>query len=316
MVFSILDKRDCMATYKSNPDSHREHVNKVYFDKKIRCLSERKIKWIQSYLTKKSISFSSVGSTNLGEELVRQLARHENFEDLIDESYSGMLYSLVPELHFEWLSDNLRAQTFALNILSSEHSYDFDKSNHDLLNEIYSFFDNKNNISHIDSKIGLLNNIEQRWYIVFEKDNYSKWLTKNSKEQIEWTRDYLKKDGRYTNLVRDRIAHKDIRSIILASLDLIDNPVYNDAKNSYISHITSDRKERIIDKMKRAWSQQKYRDAGKTKKPYHLPLTKMSKDRLDKMALVQATTPTAILDMLINSAYETDYIDKDGKDKY
>ena len=68
--------------------------------------------------------------------------------------------------------------------------------------------------------------------------------------------------------------------------------------------------------MKRAWSQQKYRDAGKTKKPYHLPLTQQTQERLERMASIQNTTATLILDMLINSAYETDYVDRHGKDIY
>ncbi len=307
-----------MAIHYNNSDSQRKYDNRVYFDKHIRLLSERQTRWMQSYLASEvSVNFKDIGSTDQNEQLVNKLARHEDFRSIVEKSYSKMSLDLVPETYFEWLIDNLRGQIFALNILYSEYKYDtFDRSSSNLIGEIYLFFDNKNNTAHINNKIILLNNIEQRWYTIFEKDNYSKWLDINNKEQIKWTRDYLKKDKVYSNLIRDRVSHKEIRSISLASLDLIDYPIYNEAKNSYISHISTDRKERIIDKMKKAWSQQKYRDSGKTKKPYHLPLTKQSKGRLDKMALVQDTTATAILDILINSAYESDYIDEYGKDKY
>ena len=306
-----------MATYKNNPDPQPKNVDEAYFDKHIRSLSERQVTWIQSYLTKENASFIHIGSTGRQEELIRQLRRQDNFKDLVDESYLAMSKNLVSERYFGWLTDNLRGQIFVLNVLYLEHNYhSFDRSSSNLMGEIYLFFDNKNSITHVDNKISLLNNMEQRWRIVFEKENYSKWLNEKNIEQIEWTREYLKKDGKYNNLFRDVISPKDIRSMVLVSLDLIDCPDYNEAKNSYINHIPTDRKERIIDKMKKAWSQQKYRDAGKTKKPYHLPLTKGTKHKLEKMSQVQGISETTMLDILINRFYELDYVDVDGKDLY
>ena len=306
-----------MATYKNNPDPQPKNVDEAYFDKHIRSLSERQVTWIQSYLTKENASFIHIGSTGRHEELIRQLRRHEDFRDLVDESYLAMTKNFVSERHFEWLIDNLRGQIFVLNVLYLEHNYhSFDRSSSNLMGEIYLFFDNKNSITHVDNKISLLNNMEQRWRIVFEKENYSKWLNEKNIEQIEWTREYLKKDGKYNDLVKNIFSEKEIRDVILASLDLIDYPDFNEYKNNYISHISSDRKERIIDKMKRAWSQQKYRDAGKTKKAYHLPLTKKTKAKLEKMAQVQGLSETAMLDILINRFYELDYVDVDGKELY
>lgn len=306
-----------MATYKNNPDPQPKNVDEAYFYKHIRSLSERQVTWIQSYLTKENVSFINIGSTGRHEELIRQLLRQDNFKDLVDESYLAMSKNLVSERYFGWLTDNLRGQIFVLNILYLEYNYNsFDQSSSNLMGEIYLFFDNKNSTTHVDNKIILLNNMEQRWHIVFEKENYSKWLNEKNTEQIEWTREYLKKDGKYNNLFRDVISPKDIRSMVLVSLDLIDCPDYNEAKNSYINHIPTDRKERIIDKMKKAWSQQKYRDAGKTKKPYHLPLTKGTKHKLEKMSQVQGISETTMLDILINRFYELDYVDVDGKDLY
>ena len=72
----------------------------------------------------------------------------------------------------------------------------------------------------------------------------------------------------------------------------------------------------FIDKMKRAWSQKKYRNAGKTKQPYHLPLTKHTKARLEKMAKVKGLSETALLDILINSEYQLKFLDVDGSELY
>lgn len=303
-----------MALYYDYRPSQIKYDNRSYFNKNIRSLSERQVRWVQEYLaSNKSVSFSNIGATDRYQALINALAQHENFRELVDESYSKMLHSLIPEVHFKWVSDSLRAQIFALHILSSEYGYNFDQNSHDLMNELYYFFDDKNNTTYIDNKIILLNNIKKRWHVVFEKDNYSKWLAENNKEQIEWTRDYLRKDGRYNYLGRDTSLHEEIRSHILAALDIVDYPINDKEIENYVQ---SDRKERIIDKMKRAWSQQKYRDAGKTKKPYHLPLTKKTKARLEKMAQVQGLSETATLDILINRFYELDYVDVDGKDLY
>lgn len=303
-----------MALYYNHRDSQIKYDNRSYFDKNIRSLSERQVRWLQEYLaSKKSVSFSNIGATDRHQALINALAHHENFRELVNESYSKMSHSLIPEVHFKWVSDSLRAQIFALHILSSEYRYNFDQNSHDLMNELYYFFDDKNNTSHIDNKMILLNNIKKRWYVVFEKDNYSKWLAETNEEQIEWTRDYLRKDGRYNYLGRNTSLHEEIRSHILAALDIVDYPINDKEIENYVQ---SDRKERIIDKMKRAWSQQKYRSAGKTKKAYHLPLTKKTKAKLEKMAKVQGLSETAMLDILINRFYELDYVDVDGQELY
>ena len=307
-----------MSINYSSEMHQRRFDNKVYFDKNVRSLTKREVIWMQEYLaSNKNIRFSSVGSTNRHEELIGQLSRDDNFRDYFEESYTEMMYKIIPDKEFNWLKNNLRGQIFALNILFFEKVYRyFDMNNKDLIDEIYRFFDNKINNDNADNKINFLNKIERIWFSISKKDNYSKWINESNKEHIEWTRDYLKKAGIYNELIRDRVSLKEIRSHILASLDLIDYPVFNEAKNSYINHVSTDRKERIIDKMKRAWSQQKYRDAGKTKKSYHLPLTIQTHARLEKMAKVNSLSQTAMLDILINSEYNLKFLDIDGNEIY
>lgn len=292
--------------------------NKSYFDKNIRSLTERQVKWMQIYLASKvNVSFSSNGSSDRHEELIKQLSRHENFKDYVYHSYLEMSNNLIPENNFEWLIDNLRGQIFILNILNKEKSYIyFDINNNNLMEDVYRFFDNKDNANSLESKIFLLSNIQKRWSFVIRSESYSKWLVESDILHIEWTKEYLKKDGIYNNLVRNNKCPKETRNHILASLDLIDHPVSEIMNDNYINYRSSDRKEIIIDKMKRAWSQQKYRSAGKTKKAYHLPLTKKTKAKLEIMAQVKGLSETAMLDILINRFYELDYVDVDGKELY
>ena len=307
-----------MSLRFNNEKSQVRFSNKIYFDKNIRSLTERQVKWMQTYLAYKvNVSFSSNGSSDRHEELMNQLSRHENFKDYVSDAYSEMTYKLVPEQNFEWLVDNLRSQIFVLNILSKEKGYIyFDINSNNLMEEIYSFFDNKDNTNNLESKMLLLNDMQKRWSSIIRSENYSKWLVESDVSHIEWTKDYLKKAGIYNNSVRNDKFPKETRNHILASLDLIDHPVSEIMNDNYINYRSSDRKEIIIDKMKRAWSQQKYRSAGKTKKAYHLPLTKKTKAKLEKMAQVQGLSETAMLDILINRFYDLDYVDVDGKELY
>ena len=146
--------------------------------------------------------------------------------------------------------------------------------------------------------------------------NYDKWLNDNEERQLKWTANYLVEKKLIVNVSNLENSKVELKAIVLSSLDLIDYPSRIEVGNRNYSYKISANKEIIIDKMKRAWSQQKFRDAGKTKKPYHLPLTKNTKARLKKMAQVQGLSETAMLDILINRFYELDYVDVDGKDLY
>ena len=306
-----------MSVVFPDPISQNIYDNKKYFDANIRSLSQRQVRWMQEYLSSNRVEFTHAGSTNRHEEFIRQLAKRENFKELVSMSYKVMLYRLVPESNFGWLVNNLRCQIFIVNVLSLEYNYNFLENNSSkLMDEIYLFFDRKDFDESVGFKSSLINDIYQRWQAVYRKDNYSKWLKVDDGNQIEWSQDYLKRGSRAKLLFSDKESIEEMRIFVLASLDIIDYPVSNKESNIYNNHIPSARKEKLIEKMKRAWSQQKYRDTGKTKKPYHLPLTKKTKARLAKMSQVQGLSETAMLDILINRFYELDYVDINGKDLY
>ena len=302
-------------------DTHVSNLineNKKYFDENIRCLSVREVSWLQSYFTSEiNVSFMSMGSTNLYEELINKLARTDNFKQVVYDARSNMQYNLVPDEYFQWFKDSFRAQIFILNFL--EYEYDYHVKNHnlsDMIKTIYNFFDIKDNENTVEHKIILINNI----YLIFEtmilSDNYTKWLKVNETGKLEWTANYLVKNKLMLDIDGRLISEEILRDAVLASLDMIDYPIFSELKNRNFRYEPTANKELIIDKMKRAWSQQKYRSAGKTKKAYHLPLTKKTKAKLEKMAQVQGLSETAMLDILINRFYELDYVDVDGKDLY
>lgn len=302
-------------------DTHVSNLineNKKYFDENIRCLSVREVSWLQSYFTSKiNVSFMSMGSTNLYEELINKLARTDNFEQVVYDARSNMQYNLVPDEYFQWFKDSFRAQIFILNFLEYEYDYHVKTHNlNDMIKTIYNFFDTNDKENTVEHKIILINNI----YLIFEtmilSDNYTKWLKVNETGKLEWTANYLVKNKLMLDIDGRLISEEILRDAVLASLDIIDYPIFSELKNRNFRYEPTANKELIIDKMKRAWSQQKYRSAGKTKKAYHLPLTKKTKAKLEKMAQVQGLSETAMLDILINRFYELDYVDVDGKDLY
>ena len=302
-------------------DTHVSNLineNKKYFDENIRCLSVREVSWLQSYFTSEiNVSFMSMGSTNLYEELINKLARTDNFKQVVYDARSNMQYNLVPDEYFQWFKDSFRAQIFILNFLEYEYDYHVKTHNlNDMIKTIYNFFDTNDKENTVEHKIILINNI----YLIFEtmilSDNYTKWLKVNETGKLEWTANYLVKNKLMLDIDGRLISEEILRDAVLASLDMIDYPIFSELKNRNFRYEPTANKELIIDKMKRAWSQQKYRSAGKTKKAYHLPLTKKTKAKLEKMAQVQGLSETAMLDILINRFYELDYVDVDGKDLY
>ena len=301
-------------------DSHVSNVineNKKYFDENIRCLSEREVSWLQAYLSNKNVSFMSIGSTNLYEEFLHKLATTANFKQVVYDARLKMSYNLVPDEYFQWFKDSFRAQIFILNFLEYEYDYHVKTHNlNDMIKTIYNFFDTNDKENTVEHKIILINNI----YLIFEtmilSDNYTKWLKVNETGKLEWTANYLVKNKLMLDIDGRLISEEILRDAVLASLDMIDYPIFSELKNRNFRYEPTANKELIIDKMKRAWSQQKYRSAGKTKKAYHLPLTKKTKAKLEKMAQVQGLSETAMLDILINRFYDLDYVDVDGKELY
>lgn len=305
-----------MAVNFRDPIDQRIYDNRHFFDKKVKSLTDREVKWVQSYLYGKwNVNFYSLGSNSPHEKFIRRLAEQEDFREVFYNAYNKMQYKLLPEEYFEWIKNNIRAQIFILEILSKKNNYyTNDIYGKNYIYAIYNFFDYNDNRLYKNRII--LDGIKKLWLTVRSVEKYSEWLKENDFKKISWANNYLSEKGLLIKSANNFTSIKEKREKILVSLDLIDIDAFQAVidKESIFEEIAN--KTIIIDKMKRAWSQQKYRDAGKTKKPYHLPLTKKTKARLEKMAQVQGLSETAMLDILVNRFYELDYVDVDGKDLY
>lgn len=326
-----------------NPQNYQNNSNfsKVHVEQQLKILTEREIQWTVGYLKNKHWDITipnlvlpdpshPVGTNNLRNyvsdfifALGEQIGGFEITTLLKDRATR-----LVPEQEIEWLKSDMRAQIFAYFFLKESYQSTFETFyENTCLGYIYSFLNTRKtiiptvqstliaNIINTEDKTLLIRNMESKWKEIINIVNYEKWIEKEDDKYVDWIHGYMKKKLIAMSFLNSGL-DRDLKSEeILAVLDFFDwNFIYKAFPQG--TYIPSEGKLRFIEKMKAALSQQKYRDAGKTKSQYHLPLTKTDKARLDKIARVQNTTSTEILHLLINAEYERNYIDEKGKDKY
>ncbi|WP_151776041.1 hypothetical protein [Acinetobacter colistiniresistens] len=66
-----------------------------------------------------------------------------------------------------------------------------------------------------------------------------------------------------------------------------------------LSYSLPETKELILLKMKKTWSQKKFRDSGKAKKPYHLPLTQETQAQLEELVKLKNMNKSKVLEAII-----------------
>jgi len=74
--------------------------------------------------------------------------------------------------------------------------------------------------------------------------------------------------------------------------------------------------ENTINKLNKAWSQKKFRDGDKVRKPHHLPLTRKAKAELEELSAFKKLSESAILEDLIHQMFLKEMCGENGKSKY
>jgi hypothetical protein len=65
-----------------------------------------------------------------------------------------------------------------------------------------------------------------------------------------------------------------------------------------------DRKALLIDKMKKAWSQKKFREKSNGKKPYSISMTQNTKQKLNALAEEHEMKINEMVELLIQNEYQ------------
>ncbi|NNG99877.1 hypothetical protein [Acinetobacter sp. ANC 5414] len=175
----------------------------------------------------------------------------------------------------------------------------------DDLFDIFIFLLDKYEIT-LKYKKEYLSNLLNHYETIKNNKKIYKWIDQNNPEQIQWILHYFQNILKfqiylypidYIKTINRKCNHYEIVFLLLAEL-----PNFN--------------KELTILKLKKAWSQQKFRMSGKAKKAYHLPLTKETNKKLKTLSEVLNKTESQILENLIEEKYRITILDENGRPKY
>lgn len=244
----------------------------------------------------------------------------------------------IEDKYFDWLDGNLRAQIFTLVYVRKQHdnrlelvnkSYENERQgylfplqfnnvsvdcNGEIIDAVYEVFDKhyiKESILTRSGKERLMEQIKALWSAINRKCDYTEWVNKADESKISWLERYLNRKGYYIDTIEAASTLDQRKALCLASLDLFE--FKSTLKGSY-DYSESSEKADFIDRMKRSWNQKVYRNSGRERKKYHLPLTNETKQRLDKIADVENRKQADILETLINDYYESNDLDAYSND--
>lgn len=309
--------------------SYGVDTNKI--EQKIKEFTDRDLACTANYIClHEPIGPTNIPPNNIKDSLINILPKLSNERMAIDFIIDMKRKLIIADSYFDWLRNDYRAQVFTYFLLVKSYGGSHDEYRdifytYDPLGYIYWLFDtqmrfhkigkNATSVNDISDKEKLIQSIQRKWLSIIKNDKYTAWVNESDNEREDWiykhlvrTSKILSTDGAVT------IDYNNKKSeLILASLDTIG--IEHLAIQDYeLSQAIVDSRKISIDKIKRAWSQKKYNNAGKTKRPYHLPLTKISRERLKKMAAIEKKSDTAKLNELINLFYESKYMDQQGSD--
>ncbi|WP_233407609.1 hypothetical protein [Marinomonas spartinae] len=134
--------------------------------------------------------------------------------------------------------------------------------------------------------IGLL---REQWQTVLLDKSVVDWLEEENLLQWKWAWKYLENiTQRPLKKAWEPIDDQQLYMAIIATFDLADNP---------------DRKALLVDKMKKAWSQKKFREKTNGKKPYSISMTLSTKQQLDVIAKEKGLKINDTIEELIKKEY-------------
>jgi hypothetical protein len=193
---------------------------------------------------------------------------------------------LVSQEHLKWIEENdHRLIIWLINRLFNQYNPPIATYGIKDLYKTFLYNLDRVNIS-IDEKILFLQNCASEWNFRKSSDSEIKWIQKTNSSQLEWAWLYLTKHNLLTHCFNHISNNNEKYESILACLD-------------NLSYSSPETKELILLKMKKTWSQKKFRDSGKAKKPYHLPLTQETQAQLEELAKLKNMNKSKVLEAII-----------------
>ncbi|HIK75747.1 MAG TPA: hypothetical protein EYG00_13760 [Alcanivorax sp.] len=146
----------------------------------------------------------------------------------------------------------------------------------------------------VSEKLAAVRDIRQNWEQSQLNWKQVKWLDGKSRQQMDWAVDYINKSEfrrrygvTYSCLYTDDIKEKHV--YVLGFLD-------------HLYRLGADSRELFITKMRKTWSQKKYRESDKAKKQVYFSLSDEARRHLDQLEKARKMTKNRIIEDLLAEA--------------
>ncbi|EGR4422935.1 TPA: CopG family transcriptional regulator [Vibrio cholerae] len=141
------------------------------------------------------------------------------------------------------------------------------------------------------SAIRKMDRLKYLWSMAIKDENYS-WIDKKNTTQINWIIEYLKKSNIELWFIKN---NEDIDYKYYSCLTLLD--LWQE--DYFIPEIGS--KDYFLEKMKRSWSQQKYRLSVKDKKSINLRVDNEIEKKINKLCADSKLTKSQLIELLLKN---------------
>ncbi|RBP83919.1 hypothetical protein EBI01_09345 [Marinomonas rhizomae] len=136
----------------------------------------------------------------------------------------------------------------------------------------------------------LLEELKIKWQEIRFNETIVNWLEENNPAQWVWAWSYLQNiTQRPLKQAWIPSTEAEKKAAVIATIDLSDNV---------------DRKALIIDKMKKAWSQKKFREKSSGRKPYSISMTLNTKQKLNALAEEKNMKINEMVEHLVRNEYK------------
>jgi len=307
-----------MSLHTARPISKKPLVNRPDFPMELKDFEERDIKWLYMFLTGKQ-------PDEKYNDLVGFIIEALKYPDIrVCEKIYDLKFIEIRELRsinvlsdIFWIQrDDHRLLIWLLNVLRYTKKTNLKFLLKERINvgsisterrysRVIEYIDAVFFDEHASDKKDWLADLKVQWARSKTADSDVQWIESENIDQLTWAWSYLKEKG-CDAILATPVTPDEYYYAVLASLDCM----------CIGEKDTKAEKELFLIKFKKAWSQKKFRAAGKTKKSYHLPLTVKAKESLEKLAMVKNCTENEILESLIHREYVETCLDAQGNPKY
>jgi len=136
----------------------------------------------------------------------------------------------------------------------------------------------------------ILDHLKVKWHEIRLNETIVHWLEENNPKHWSWAWSYLQNiTQRPLEPAWIPVNDAEKKAAVIATIDLSDNV---------------DRKVLVIDKMKKAWSQKKFREKSSGRKPYSISMTLNTKQKLNALAEENGMKINEMVEYLIRNEFK------------